>query len=124
MTYVTSMNIDVPNFSRRDFLWTAAAFTASTALLGCAGHPARSPKAAGAGERRSVVSISNGASRRKNVEEALVAIEDQIMPVLKRRKQWSSSRILSAPITNWLQRTWMRCTEFWTSLDRVSKARL
>lgn len=86
MTYAPVMNIDVPNFSRRDFLWRTAAFAASTALLGCAGRPARTVKASGGGGRRAVVSISNGGSRRKNVEEALVAIEDQIMPVLKRRK--------------------------------------
>ncbi len=33
-----------------------------------------------------MVSVANGASRRKNVQEALAAIEDQIMPVLKTKK--------------------------------------
>jgi uncharacterized protein (DUF362 family) len=33
-----------------------------------------------------VVAVSNGTSRRKNITEALVAIEDQIMPVLKTKK--------------------------------------
>ena len=73
-------------FSRRKFLWTAAAFTASTALLRSQeGAPEPVPPSGPSG-RRSVVAISNGASRRKNVREALEAIEDQIMPVLRTRK--------------------------------------
>ncbi len=80
------MNTRDPKFSRRNFLWTAAAFTASTALLrsqestNATARPAPSPGP------RSVVSVSNGPSRRKNIQDALAAIEDQIMPVLKTKK--------------------------------------
>jgi uncharacterized protein (DUF362 family) len=74
------------HFSRRSFLWTAAAFTASTALLRSQERPGEPVQPTGVADRRSVVSVANGAIRRKNVQEALVAIEDQIMPVLKTRK--------------------------------------
>ncbi|MCX6927738.1 MAG: DUF362 domain-containing protein [Verrucomicrobia bacterium] len=80
------MNEYEHKFSRRNFLWTAAAFTASTALLRSQEKSSELPPVAGAGGRRSVVAVTNGASRRKNVQEALVAIEDQIMPVLKTKK--------------------------------------
>jgi uncharacterized protein (DUF362 family) len=72
--------------SRRNFLWTAAAFTASTALLHSQEQPGEPVPPTGLPDRRSVVSVANGASRRKNVQEALMAIEDQIMPVLKTKK--------------------------------------
>src|SRR5512140_95025 len=73
-------------FSRRNFLWTAAAFTASTALLRSQERSAGIARPLAALDRSSAVAISNGASRRKNIEEALVAIEDQILPVLKAKK--------------------------------------
>ncbi|HEY5481288.1 MAG TPA: DUF362 domain-containing protein [Verrucomicrobiae bacterium] len=80
------MNTHLLKFSRRDFLWTAAAFTASTAVLRSQQPPAEVPQAASPPGRRSVVAVSNGASRRQNIAEALLAIEDQIMPVLKTKK--------------------------------------
>ena len=80
------MNTNLPRVSRRNFLWTAAAFTASTALLRSQEPPSEAAQAVGQAVRRSVVAVSNGASRRKNIYEALVAIEDQIMPVLKTKK--------------------------------------
>jgi uncharacterized protein (DUF362 family) len=73
-------------FSRRNFLWTAAAFTASTALLRSQERPGEPVQPTGLADRRSIVSVANGANRRKNVQEALVAIEDQIMPALKTKK--------------------------------------
>jgi uncharacterized protein (DUF362 family) len=80
------MNTHEQKFSRRNFLWTAAAFTASTALLRSQERPTDPLPLSGSSERRSVVSVANGASRRKNVQEALEAIEDRIMPVLKTKK--------------------------------------
>jgi uncharacterized protein (DUF362 family) len=80
------MNTHLLKFSRRNFLWTTAAFTASTALLRSQQPPAEAPPAASPPGRRSVVAVSNGASRRQNIAEALLAIEDQIMPVLKTKK--------------------------------------
>jgi uncharacterized protein (DUF362 family) len=81
------MNTHEQKFSRRNFLWTAAAFTASTALLRSQERPTDSPQPTVSSDRRSVVAVVNGASRRKSIQEALVAIEDQIMPVLKTRKR-------------------------------------
>lgn len=80
------MNPYSQKFSRRNFLWTAAAFTASTALL--RGQERANPPvpALGISDRRSTVSITNGSSRRQNACDALVAIEDQVMPVLKTKK--------------------------------------
>lgn len=80
-------------FSRRNFLWTVAAATASGRLLK-AGEaptaadpppitPAQTPVAAAP---RSVVALASGRSRRENVCQSLVAIEDQILPVLKTKK--------------------------------------
>ena len=80
------MNMQDHRFSRRNFLWTTAAFTASSTLLRAQERPAEPVQTGGAAGRRSVVAVSNGASRRKNICEALVAIEDQIMPVLKTKK--------------------------------------
>ena len=72
-------------FSRRSLLCTAA-FTASSSLFPSLTRGLETlPPAMGPG-RRSVVSVANGDSRRKNICEALVAIEDQIMPSLKTKK--------------------------------------
>ncbi len=76
-----------PTFSRRHFIWTAAAFGASSGLLRSQDRPSESPQSAGLPDRRSVVSVTNGAGRRQNVCDALVAIEDQILPVLKTKKR-------------------------------------
>lgn len=80
------MNSTENKFSRRNFLWTTAAFAASTALLRSQEKAVESVPAHPASARRPVVSISNGSGRRQNICEALVAIEDQILPVLKTRK--------------------------------------
>ncbi len=80
------MNKHNLRFSRRDFFWTAAGLAASTAVLRSQEPPAQAPQPAGSSGRRSVVSVSHGSSRRANVCEALVAIEDQILPVLKTKK--------------------------------------
>lgn len=81
------------SFSRRNFLWTAAAATASGSLLSAQEVPVaadpppiKPPRATGEASRRSVVALVSGESRRRNVCESLVAIEDQILPVLKRKK--------------------------------------
>lgn len=74
-------------FSRRHFIWTAAALGASTGLLRSQDRPPEAQSPAGSPDRRSVVSVTNGASRRQNVCDALVAIEDQILPVLRTRKR-------------------------------------
>lgn len=74
-------------FSRRHFLWTTAAFTASSTLLRSQERPAESVQTGGRVGPHSVVAVTNGASRRSNICEALMAIEDQITPVLKTKKQ-------------------------------------
>jgi uncharacterized protein (DUF362 family) len=82
-----------PRCSRRRFMGTAASAAMSGALL--LGHqplaaPAQDAPAtdqdAGAPGRPSVVSVIKGESRRANVCESLVAIEDQILPVLRTKK--------------------------------------
>jgi uncharacterized protein (DUF362 family) len=79
--------------SRRSFLSAAAAVTASGKLLfsprvsAAADAPAASAAApAGPPEPRSAVSLASGESRRKNICDSLVAIEDRILPVLKTKK--------------------------------------
>jgi uncharacterized protein (DUF362 family) len=79
------MNTHPTKYSRRAFLWTTATFTASAALLRSQ-QPLSETPAANQPRRRSVVAVSNGVERRKNICEALVAIEDQIMPGLKTKK--------------------------------------
>jgi uncharacterized protein (DUF362 family) len=81
------MNTHDHRFSRRNFLWTAAAFTASASLLRAQERPAESIQTGGPSGGRSVVAVTNGASRRKNICAALLAIEDQITPVLKTKKR-------------------------------------
>jgi len=83
------MNIPNRAFSRRTFLWTAATLTASTALLHSQDQEQPTEKSGPKSppSRQSVVSVVNGSSRRQNVHDALAAIEDQIMPVLKTRKR-------------------------------------
>ena len=81
--------------SRRNFLWSAAAVTASGSLLlpssrqvlAAAGAPTPAPAALGDRPvQKSVVSVVSGEDRRKNVCDSLVTIEDQILPVLKTKK--------------------------------------
>ena len=82
-----------PIVSRRDFLWTVATATASGRLLSAQETPVAadpppitSPRPLGEAARRSVVALARGESRRKNICESLVAIEDRILPVLKTKK--------------------------------------
>ncbi len=76
-------------FSRRSFLWTAAAVAASTKMLYSQQaqlQPAAPARAAGPSGRRSVVALASGESRRKNICDALVSIEEQVLPGLKKKK--------------------------------------
>lgn len=73
-------------FSRRNFIWTAAAATASGKLLFSQSTQVPPVQPADPTGRRSVVSLVKGNNRRQNICDSLVAIEDQIMPVLKRKK--------------------------------------
>jgi len=76
-------------FSRRNFLHLAAASAAAVP----AGHPlfaqepapAYVPQPVYPHERRAAVALVKGEERRKIVHAALVAIEEQIRPVLKRK---------------------------------------
>lgn len=79
--------------SRRGFLGAAVGASLSSSLLlarRAAAAKAQegesaSPPAESAG-RKPVVSLIHGESRRKNICESLLAIEDEIMPVLQRKK--------------------------------------
>jgi uncharacterized protein (DUF362 family) len=73
-------------FSRRSFLKTAAAVAAGGTSLFAQQPPAAPATTPAPPERRSVVSVVSGDSRRKNAHDSLVAIEDQIMPLLKTKK--------------------------------------
>jgi uncharacterized protein (DUF362 family) len=74
-------------FSRRHFIWSAAAFTASAKLLHSEEIPTEVLQPANPTKRQAVVSVANGANRRTNICNALEAIEDQIMPVLKSKRR-------------------------------------
>ncbi len=80
------MNTHDHRFSRRNFLWAAAAVTASGTLLRAQDRIPKPAPTPGSSGRRSVVAVANGASRRQNICESLEAIADQIMPVLKTKK--------------------------------------
>ncbi len=84
-------------FSRRDFIMGTAAGAAVSGTLLYSLHSQHSPanraqdtlvphQPAGLAGRPSVVSLINGENRRNNVHESLVAIEDQILPLLKSKK--------------------------------------
>jgi uncharacterized protein (DUF362 family) len=74
--------------SRRGFLgWTAVAPGLGGALVHAQQAPARyEPQPVFPYERRAVVSLVKGENRRKLIYDALVAIDDQIRPLLKRKK--------------------------------------
>jgi len=84
--YNHGMNTPHDKFSRRSFLWTAAALTASTALLRSQEEPKETARPQASSGRSPVVSVANGSSRRQNMHDALEAIEDQILPVLRTKK--------------------------------------
>ncbi len=69
--------------TRRGFMRAAAA-VAATPLLNARSRSAQAQ--APAAGRRSVVALVEGPNRRKNIRDALAAIEEQILPVLKRKK--------------------------------------
>ncbi len=71
--------------TRRGFIWTAAGMTAATRFLQAQQMPGK-PAPIGMYEPRSTVSLVKGEIRRKNISDALAAIEDQILPVLKTKK--------------------------------------
>ncbi len=72
------------SLSRRHFLWTAAGVLGAAGLAR-ADEPA-APAAAAPAAKRSAVAIAAGQSRRENVCQSLVAIEDRIMPVLRTKQ--------------------------------------
>lgn len=73
--------------SRRRFLVTSAGVAASSRFLFSQEAPGGRPLApVNVLDRRSTVALVRGESRRKNVTNALAAIEDQILPVLKQKK--------------------------------------
>jgi uncharacterized protein (DUF362 family) len=72
--------------TRRRFLWTAAGAAAASRLVFAEQAPSIATPASSPLDRRSVVALVSGESRRKNVYESLVAIEDQILPRLRQKK--------------------------------------
>jgi uncharacterized protein (DUF362 family) len=71
--------------SRRGFIRAAAAAAAATPILSLREGLGQSKLPAPAGGR-SVVSLVQGENRRQNVHDALLAIKDQVLPVLKTKK--------------------------------------
>jgi len=74
-----------PKLSRRSFIQTATIAAAArqlawTPIASAQVRPAPSP------DGKSVVALVHGDDRRKNICESLVAIEDQILPVLRSKK--------------------------------------
>jgi len=72
--------------SRRSFLVTTAGVAAANRLLFSQQPVARPMQPVRVLDRRSAVALVKGESRRKNISDALAAIEDQILPVLKQKK--------------------------------------
>ena len=79
--------MDKQLFSRRRLLWTAVALGASGSLLRSQDQAIEVPLPPNPADRRSVVSVTHGAGRRQTVCDALTAIDDQILPVLKTKKR-------------------------------------
>jgi uncharacterized protein (DUF362 family) len=79
------MNHSPSLLSRRSFLWTSAGVIAAGKLLHAQGSAAPSTPSPRF-DRRSTVALASGKSRRENVCQSLVTIEDQILPVLKTKK--------------------------------------
>jgi uncharacterized protein (DUF362 family) len=73
--------------SRRNFLWTAAGAIATSKLLDAEEATTKPARSQDSPNRKSTVSIASGSSRRENICQSLVAIEDQILPVLKTKKR-------------------------------------
>ncbi len=80
------MNHSPSLLSRRSFLWTSAGVIATSKLLHAKESETKPAPSQGVPDRRSTVSLAGGNGRRENVCQSLVAIEDQILPVLKTKK--------------------------------------
>lgn len=74
------------NFSRRHFLAAGTGSLLASAASWAAQAPAPLPQPFQADIRRSRVSLIHGVDRRQNIYESLKAIDDQIRPVLRKRK--------------------------------------
>jgi len=72
--------------SRRSFLWTSAGVLATSKLLHAQGPAVPPTLSQNRLDRRATVSLASDNSRRENVCQSLVAIEDQVLPVLKTKK--------------------------------------
>ena len=72
--------------SRRQLLTAGTGSLLASAASWAAQAPAPLPQPIAPMSRRSRVSVIGGEERRKNVYESLKAIDDQITPVLRRRK--------------------------------------
>lgn len=73
-------------FSRRHFLAAGTGSLLASAASWAAQAPAPLPQPIDPITRRSRVSLIHGEDRRKNIYESLKAIDDQIVPVLRKRK--------------------------------------
>lgn len=80
------MNHSSSQLSRRNFLWTSAGVIAAGRLVHAKEPAAQPAPSQGVPGHRSTVSLTSGNSRRENICQSLVAIEDQILPVLKTKK--------------------------------------
>ena len=72
--------------TRRNFLWTAAGVLATTRLVGAQTASLNTNPTPAGSTARTVVSVAHGERRRQNICDSLVAIEDQILPILQTRK--------------------------------------
>ena len=81
---------------------TSLRFTRREMMRFAALAPACAPFAAKAAtETKSVVSLVKGDVRRKNIAEALAAIDDQIKPFIKRKK-YVAIKVNNVSVTNQL----------------------
>ena len=76
----------MPPLSRRQFFLTSTGTLAAGAACWASQAPAELPQPIVPVNRRSAVSLIRGEDRRKTIYEALKAIDDQIVPELKRKK--------------------------------------
>jgi uncharacterized protein (DUF362 family) len=74
------------NFSRRGFFTLTAGAGALAALRGQVAGPQTPPLFPQAAKSRSTVALVKGDERRKNVTEALAAIDQEVLPALRRKK--------------------------------------
>jgi len=72
--------------SRRSFIWSAGALAASPLLIAQQAPGGPGPGPSKTPDARSIVGLVHGEDRRRNVYESLLAIEDQVLPILKRKK--------------------------------------